>query len=90
METSDKGTTANISIDHDAEHTKIIMEYERRLQELVRTHEEESYQLKQKHNDKIEELLQRITEINTRYVVSCYFYSILICICISLYSYSDY
>lgn len=67
VETSDKGTLANLSIDHDSEHTKLIMEYERRLQELVRTHEEESYQLKQKHNDKIEELLQRITEINTRY-----------------------
>ncbi|XP_018570332.1 myosin-9 isoform X2 [Anoplophora glabripennis] len=67
VETADKGTTANLSIDHDSEHTKIIMEYERRLQELVRTHEDESYQLKQKHNDKIEELLQRITEINTRY-----------------------
>lgn len=53
-------------VDHDEEHTRIVMEYERRLQELIKTHEEESYQLKQKHNDKIEELLQRITEINTR------------------------
>lgn len=33
----------------------------------MKTHEEESYQLKQKHNDKIEELLQRITDINKRY-----------------------
>lgn len=30
-------------------------------------HEEESHQLKQKHNDKVEELLQRISDINTRY-----------------------
>lgn len=49
------------------EHTNLILEYEKRLQELVKTHEEESYQLKQKHNDKIEELLQRITDINKRY-----------------------
>lgn len=68
METSDKGITANFdSFDHDSEHSKLIMEYEKRLQELVRTHEEESYHLKQKHNDKVEELLQRITEINARY-----------------------
>jgi chromosome segregation ATPase len=45
----------------------LILEYEKRLQELVKTHEEESYQLKQRQNDKIEELLQRITEINKRY-----------------------
>lgn len=43
------------------------MEYEKRIQELIRTHEEETYHLKQKHNDKVEELLQRITEINGRY-----------------------
>lgn len=49
------------------EHTNLILEYEKRLQELVKMHEEESYQLKQKHNDKIEELLQRITDINKRY-----------------------
>ncbi|XP_049826578.1 protein quick-to-court isoform X2 [Aethina tumida] len=68
VETSDKGITANFdSFDHDSEHSKLIMEYEKRLQELVRTHEEESYHLKQKHNDKVEELLQRITEINARY-----------------------
>lgn len=44
-----------------------MAEYERRIQELVRTHEEESHNLKQKHNDKVEELLQRLTEINSRY-----------------------
>lgn len=44
-----------------------MLEYENRIQELVRTHEEESFQMKQKHNDKVDELLQRINEINTRY-----------------------
>lgn len=33
----------------------------------MRTHEEDSHTLKQRHNDKVEELLQRLTEINTRY-----------------------
>lgn len=60
---TDKAITAALG----DEHTNLILEYERRLQELVKTHEEETYQLKQKHNDKIEELLQRITEINKRY-----------------------
>ncbi|XP_057671906.1 protein quick-to-court isoform X1 [Diorhabda carinulata] len=55
------------STEEDQEHKRIIEEYERRFQELVRTHEEESLQLKQKHNEKVEELLQRISEINDRY-----------------------
>ncbi|CAG9832373.1 unnamed protein product [Diabrotica balteata] len=55
------------STDQEIEHKKIIEEYERRFQELIKTHEEESIQLKQKHNEKIEELLQRISEINARY-----------------------
>ncbi|KAJ8953578.1 hypothetical protein NQ318_003000, partial [Aromia moschata] len=67
VETSDKGVTADISGSQEEERHKLIMEYEKRLQELVRTHEDESYQMKQKHNDKVEELLQRITDINTRY-----------------------
>ncbi|CAH1984245.1 unnamed protein product [Acanthoscelides obtectus] len=65
---ADKSTATSFeATEIEAERSKLIMEYEKRLQELVRTHEEESYQLKQKHNDKVEELLQRITEINTRY-----------------------
>uniref|UniRef100_A0AAR5PC19 GRIP domain-containing protein n=1 Tax=Dendroctonus ponderosae TaxID=77166 RepID=A0AAR5PC19_DENPD len=68
VETSDKGCTAHMSIlEKSSEQSKLIMEYEKRIQELVRTHEEDTYHLKQKHNDKVEELLQRITEINARY-----------------------
>ncbi|KAJ3624969.1 hypothetical protein MTP99_018556 [Tenebrio molitor] len=64
-ETADKAVT--VALSDNSEHTSLILEYEKRLQELVKTHEEESYQLKQRQNDKIEELLQRITEINKRY-----------------------
>lgn len=49
------------------EHHRLINEYELKIQELVREHENESHLLKQKHNDKVEELLQRISEINARY-----------------------
>lgn len=70
VETSNKSTSANFgAIDQDEEHTRIVIEYEKRLQELIKMHEEESNQLKQKHNDKVEELLQRITEINSRLVI---------------------
>ncbi|XP_044272437.1 myosin-11 isoform X2 [Tribolium madens] len=65
MDLADKAITA--ALGDNNEHTNLILEYERRLQELVKTHEEETHQLKQKHNDKIEELLERITEINKRY-----------------------
>ncbi|CAG9763128.1 unnamed protein product [Ceutorhynchus assimilis] len=67
VETSDKSCTAHLSEKTSSEQSKLIMEYEKRIQELVRTHEEDTYHLKQKHNNKIEELLQRITEINARY-----------------------
>ncbi|KAJ3646173.1 hypothetical protein Zmor_023771 [Zophobas morio] len=65
VEVADKAI--NAALGDNSEHTNLIVEYEKRLQELVKTHEEESYQMKQKHNDKVEELLQRITEINKRY-----------------------
>ncbi|XP_066261474.1 protein quick-to-court-like isoform X1 [Euwallacea similis] len=68
VETCEKGCTAHMGVlDRSSEQSKLIMEYEKRIQELVRTHEEDTYHLKQKHNDKVEELLQRITEINARY-----------------------
>ncbi|RZC38071.1 myosin heavy chain, clone 203 [Asbolus verrucosus] len=65
VDVADKAITA--ALGDNTEHTNLILEYEKKIQELVKTHEEESYQLKQKHNDKVEELLQRITEINKRY-----------------------
>nr|XP_023029339.1 uncharacterized protein LOC111517416 isoform X1 [Leptinotarsa decemlineata]XP_023029340.1 uncharacterized protein LOC111517416 isoform X1 [Leptinotarsa decemlineata]XP_023029341.1 uncharacterized protein LOC111517416 isoform X1 [Leptinotarsa decemlineata] len=68
VETINKATsTDSDATEYEAERNKLIDEYEKRIQELVKTHEEESLQMKQKQNDKIEELLQRITEINTRY-----------------------
>ncbi|KAG5899768.1 hypothetical protein JTB14_006104 [Gonioctena quinquepunctata] len=68
VETINKATLTDFeTTEYDSERNKLIEEYERRIQELVRTHEEDTLQMKQKHNDKIEELLQRITEINTRY-----------------------
>ncbi|XP_060523308.1 protein quick-to-court isoform X2 [Cylas formicarius] len=64
VDTADKAVSAHVGT---LEHSRLIVEYERRIQELVRTHEEDTYHLRQRHNDKVEELLQRITEINARY-----------------------
>ncbi|CAG9864540.1 unnamed protein product [Phyllotreta striolata] len=55
------------STEQELEHRRIIEEYERRFRELVRTHEEDCLHVRQKHNEKVEELLTRINEINTRY-----------------------
>ncbi|XP_018327955.1 uncharacterized protein LOC108738852 isoform X2 [Agrilus planipennis] len=67
-ETAEKSVLANLGPrDVESEHNRLIVEYERRIQELVRTHEEDCHQMKQKHNDKVEELLQRLSEINARY-----------------------
>ncbi|KAF5291443.1 hypothetical protein FQR65_LT01754 [Abscondita terminalis] len=68
VKTADVGVSANFGPkDAQTEQQRLVVEYERRLQELVKTHEEECYQMKQKHNDKVDELLQRLSEVNTRY-----------------------
>ncbi|KAF5270687.1 hypothetical protein FQA39_LY01425 [Lamprigera yunnana] len=68
IKTADVGVSVNLGPrDVQSEHQRLIVEYERRLQELVKTHEEECHQMKQKHNDKVDELLQRLSEVNTRY-----------------------
>lgn len=68
IETADKATSVDLGpYEFDGEHHRLINEYEIRIQELVKTHEDESHLLKQKHNDKVEELLLRISEINARY-----------------------
>ncbi|XP_030751301.1 uncharacterized protein LOC115878832 isoform X2 [Sitophilus oryzae] len=66
IEMSDKSCSVHMQ-EKNSEQSKLIIEYEKRIQELIRAHEEETYHLKQKHNDKVEELLLRITEINARY-----------------------
>lgn len=59
----DKACLARLEVDD--EH-RIVEMYERKLEDLVRTHGDETQELKQKHNDKIEELLQRLSDVNLR------------------------
>lgn len=68
VKTADIGVSANLGPkDAQSEQQRLVVEYERRLQDLVKTHENECYQMKQKHNNKVDELLQRLSEVNTRY-----------------------
>ncbi|XP_065161959.1 protein quick-to-court isoform X2 [Atheta coriaria] len=64
----DKATVANMLLrDLECEHQELMSEYEKRIQNLVKAHETESQEARQKHNDKVDELLQRIAEINKKY-----------------------
>ncbi|XP_057327828.1 protein quick-to-court isoform X2 [Microplitis mediator] len=51
----------------DDERKKIVDLYEQRIEEMHRRHIDELQELKQKHNDKVESLLNQLSEINTRY-----------------------
>nr|CAD7201865.1 unnamed protein product [Timema douglasi] len=42
-------------------------EYELRLEKLLSNHSDQTRELKERHNDKVEELLMRLTDVNNRY-----------------------
>lgn len=47
---------------------RIVEMYERKLEDLIRAHGGETQDLKQKHNEKIDELLLRLSDVNIRLV----------------------
>ncbi|OAD53185.1 hypothetical protein WN48_10698 [Eufriesea mexicana] len=51
----------------DEERRKLVNLYESRIEEMHRRHVDELQELKQKHNDKVESLLNQLSEVNTRY-----------------------
>ncbi|XP_076676785.1 GRIP domain-containing protein quick-to-court isoform X3 [Andrena cerasifolii] len=53
--------------DKDEERRKLVNLYESRIEEMHRRHVDELQELKQKHNDKVESLLNQLAEVNTRY-----------------------
>ncbi|XP_076383230.1 GRIP domain-containing protein quick-to-court isoform X3 [Megalopta genalis] len=53
--------------DKDEERRKLVNLYETRIEEMHRRHIDELQELKQKHNDKVESLLNQLAEVNTRY-----------------------
>lgn len=46
---------------------RLIQEYEHRLEELVRVHSDETHALKEAHSARVEELLQKLSDVNMRY-----------------------
>lgn len=55
------------TLERDEERRKLVNLYESRIEEMHRRHVDELQELKQKHNDKVESLLNQLAEVNTRY-----------------------
>ncbi|KAG7208651.1 hypothetical protein KM043_014856 [Ampulex compressa] len=53
--------------ERDEERRRLVDLYESRIEELHRRHVDELQEMKQKHNDKVESLLNQLSEVNTRY-----------------------
>ncbi|XP_076766550.1 GRIP domain-containing protein quick-to-court isoform X1 [Xylocopa sonorina] len=53
--------------ERDEDRRKLVNLYENRIEEMHRRHIDELQELKQKHNDKVESLLNQLAEVNTRY-----------------------
>ncbi|CAK9826593.1 Protein quick-to-court [Anthophora retusa] len=65
-DTFDK-TTITDTQEIDEERRKLVNLYESRIEEMHRRHVDELQELKQKHNNKVESLLNQLAEVNTRY-----------------------
>lgn len=53
--------------DEDLEHHKLIEYYEKKMEDVVRSHIGETQDIKKSHNDKVEALLQKLADVNTHY-----------------------
>lgn len=53
--------------DGDEERRSLISYYEKKVEDVVRAHVGETQELKKQHNDKVEALLQKLADVNTRY-----------------------
>ncbi|XP_028041497.1 uncharacterized protein LOC114251441 isoform X1 [Bombyx mandarina] len=49
------------------ERHSLIAFYEKKIEDVVRSHVGETQELKKAHNDKVEALLQKLADVNTRY-----------------------
>jgi hypothetical protein len=54
--------------DREGERTRIVTMYEKRLEEMQRNHVDECQEMKERHNDKVESLLQKLSDVNNRLV----------------------
>ncbi|KAJ2945650.1 hypothetical protein O0L34_g482 [Tuta absoluta] len=54
-------------LDGDEERHSLISFYEKKVEDLMREHTGDTQELKKAHNDKVEGLLQKLADVNTRY-----------------------
>lgn len=53
--------------DSDTERRNLIAYYEKKIEDIMRGHVGETQELKKVHNDKVEDLLIKLADVNTRY-----------------------
>lgn len=55
------------TVDSDEERRNLIAFYEKKVEDIMRAHVGETQEIKKSHNDKVEALLQKLSDVNTRY-----------------------
>ncbi|XP_045500535.1 protein quick-to-court isoform X1 [Colias croceus] len=55
------------AVDSDEERRNLISFYEKKVEDVMRAHVGETQEMKKAHNDKVEALLQKLSDVNTRY-----------------------
>lgn len=53
--------------EHEAERRSLIEFYDKKIDDMMRSHVGETQELKKIHNDKVEALLQKLSDVNSRY-----------------------
>lgn len=53
--------------DSEDDHRSLVTFYEKKIEDVMRAHVGETQELKKSHNDKVEALLQKLADVNTRY-----------------------
>lgn len=53
--------------DSDVERRNLIAHYEKKIEDIMRSNVGETQELKKAHNDKVEDLLMKLADVNTRY-----------------------
>ncbi|XP_017038598.1 protein quick-to-court isoform X4 [Drosophila kikkawai] len=61
------GDAASNLENYELQRQELIRMYEHRIEELIRSQDSATSDLKRSHNDKVEALLQKLAECNTRY-----------------------
>ncbi|XP_055381663.1 protein quick-to-court isoform X5 [Condylostylus longicornis] len=61
------GSDNNLIETYEEQRAELIRLYEKKIEELIKNQDDATGELKKSHNDRIEALLQKLADINTRY-----------------------